>query len=91
MKTIHISRIGFLNKRLSQTVLTIAKANPIPTPPKASLKKNAVTCPAVTFLPSTISSTTSNKTIAEPSFKSDSPSIRVARVFEAPSSFDWIK
>ena len=45
----HISIIGFLNKRLNHTVLTIANANPIPTPPNANLKKNVVTLPAVIF------------------------------------------
>ena len=82
----HISIIGFRNNRLSQKVLTMAKARPSPTPPKANRRKNVVTCPAVTFCPSTISSTTSNNTIADPSFNNDSPSISVARVFEAPSS-----
>ena len=43
--------------------------------------------PKVTAFPSHAVKITSNKTIADPSFTSDSPSIKVESVLDAPNSF----
>ena len=41
-------------------------------------------------MPSQAPKITSNKTIADPSFTKDSPSIKVDNVLEAPNSFKYI-